>query len=154
MSCRDWPDFESGVYLFMPSEVYFVHINLSVSLILYPSGTFIPSSSWNSQHMKSKPSKEIQDAHQVTNHAGDGELFSQPGDSNTLWKCKGCLGIVRRFLNLLTMWLCFHWRQDKVLQHLQVPGWGWPVARQSYYMTFLQCLSPWLSSNTAVTGMT
>lgn len=43
---RDWPDFESGVYLFMPFEVYFVrlHINLSVSLILYPSGTFIASS--------------------------------------------------------------------------------------------------------------
>lgn len=46
MSCRDSPDFESGIYLFMPFEVYFVrlHINLSVSLILYPSGTFIASS--------------------------------------------------------------------------------------------------------------
>lgn len=96
-----------------------LHINLSVSLILYPGGAFITSSSVNWKHMNSEPIKQIQDVHQTTNHRDAGELSSHPEDRHTLWKCKSYLGIMRRSLNHGCAF-----SEDKVLQYLQVQDRG------------------------------
>lgn len=101
--CKDWPDFEPCVHLCLLKLFLYTCASCKSNYQSHsvPEWCFLASNSWHSKQMKSKPSKQVWGADQITDqhYTDTAEVSTSHEVSHIFWEnCKGQTDNVQKSL--------------------------------------------------------